>query len=193
MQKLDRDSLWGLEQYAEIRDDFRREVMAHKVDRRIAIGPHATLYFEDFLTMKYQVQEMLRAERIFEAAGIAEELETYNPLIPDGSNLKATFMIEYSDENERRTALARLGGIEDTVWVQAAGTEKVYAIANEDLDRSEGDKASAVHFLRFELGPDARAAFESGNPITFGIDHQGLAGSVTLTPAQSASLARDLG
>lgn len=193
MQKLDRDSLWGLEQYAEIRDDFRSEVMAHKVDRRIAIGPHATLYFEDFLTMKYQVQEMLRAERIFEAAGIAEELETYNPLIPDGSNLKATFMIEYSDENERRTALARLGGIEDTVWMQAAGTEKVYAIANEDLDRSDGDKASAVHFLRFELGPDALAAFESGNPITFGIDHQGLAGAVTLSPTQSASLARDLG
>jgi hypothetical protein len=192
MQKLDRESLWSLEQYAELRNDFRAEVMTHKAPRRIAIGPHATLYFEDFLTMKYQVQEMLRAERIFEAAGIEEEIEAYNPLIPDGSNLKATFMIEYGDVDERRKALARLGGIEDTVWVQAEGCEKVYAIANEDLDRSEGDKASAVHFLRFELGPDTIKAFKSGAGITFGIDHEGLAGAVTLRPEQTESLAGDL-
>ncbi len=192
MQKLTRDSLWSLEQYAEVRSDFRSEVMAHKAPRRIAIGPHATLYFEDFTTMKYQVQEMLRTERIFEAAGIEEEIEAYNPLIPDGTNLKATFMIEYADVDDRRKALARLGGIEDTIWVRAEGGEKVYAIANEDLDRTEGDKASAVHFLRFELGPETIKAFKSGSPIAFGIDHEGLAGSVTLTEEQIASLAADL-
>lgn len=192
MQKLTRESLWSLEQYAEVRSDFRAEVMAHKVPRRVAIGPHATLYFEDFLTMKYQVQEMLRTERIFEAAGIEEEIEAYNPLIPDGTNLKATFMIEYGDVAERRQALAKLGGIEDTIWVQAQGGEKVYAIANEDLDRTEGEKASAVHFLRFELGPETIRAFKSGSTITFGIDHEGLAGSVVLTAEQVASLAADL-
>ena len=192
MQKLDRASLWSLEQYAETREQFRAEVIAHKKPRRIAIGPHATLYFEDFLTMKYQVQEMLRTERIFEAAGIEEEIEAYNPLIPDGTNLKATFMIEYGDVDERRQALARLGGIEDTVWLQAEGGQKVYAIANEDLDRSEGEKASAVHFLRFELGPETIAAFKSGGPISIGIDHEGLAGSVALSTEQVASLAADL-
>ncbi|MGE0622338.1 MAG: DUF3501 family protein [Pseudomonadales bacterium] len=192
MEKLSRSSLWSLEQYAEKRPGFRAEVIAHKVPRRVAIGPHATLYFEDFLTMKYQVQEMLRAERIFEAAGIEEEIEAYNPLIPDGSNLKATFMIEYADVVERRAALARLAGIEDTVWVKAEGGEKVYAIANEDLDRSTDEKASAVHFLRFELGPETIAAFKAGRRIEFGIDHEGLAGVVALTPEQTASLAADL-
>ncbi len=192
MQKLDRASLWSLEQYAEVRDQFRAEVMAHKKPRRIAIGPHAALYFEDFMTMKYQVQEMLRTERIFEAAGIEEEIAAYNPLIPDGTNLKATFMIEYADVNERREALARLGGIEETIWLQAEGGQKVYAIANEDLDRSEGDKASAVHFLRFELGPETVSAFKTGTAISFGIDHEGLAGSVTLEPDQAVSLAADL-
>ncbi|MGD8417460.1 MAG: DUF3501 family protein [Pseudomonadales bacterium] len=192
MEKLNRENLWSLEQYAEVRSEFRAEVMAHKRPRRVQIGPHATLYFEDFLTMKYQVQEMLRAERIFEAAGINEEIDAYNPLIPDGSNLKATFMIEYDDVTERRAALAKLAGIEDTVWVQAEGGEKVYAIANEDLDRSNEDKTSAVHFLRFELGPDTIGAFKQGRKIAFGIDHEGLAGSVTLTPEQTASLAADL-
>lgn len=192
MQKLDRASLWSLEQYAETREQFRAEVIAHKKPRRIAIGPHATLYFEDFMTMKYQVQEMLRTERIFEAAGIEEEIEAYNPLIPDGTNLKATFMIEYGDVEERRQALARLGGIEDTVWLQAEGGQKVYAIANEDLDRSEGEKASAVHFLRFELGPETIAAFKSGGAISLGIDHEGLAGSVALSAEQIESLAADL-
>jgi len=192
MQKLDRASLWSLEQYAERRDQFRADVIAHKKPRRIAIGPHATLYFEDFMTMKYQVQEMLRTERIFEASGIDEEIDAYNPLIPDGANLKATFMIEYGDADQRREALARLGGIEDTVWLQAEGGEKVYAIANEDLDRSEGDKASAVHFLRFELGPETISAFKSGAAISFGIDHEGLAGAVTLDAAQTDSLAADL-
>jgi hypothetical protein len=192
MEKLSRKSLWSLEQYAELRPGFRAEVIAHKAPRRIAIGAHATLYFEDFLTMKYQVQEMLRTERIFEAAGIEEEIEAYNPLIPDGSNLKATFMIEYADVDERRAALARLAGIEDTVWIRAEGGEKIYAIANEDLGRSTGEKASAVHFLRFELEPETIVAFKQGRRIEFGIDHEGLAGAVTLTPEQTASLAADL-
>jgi hypothetical protein len=192
MQKLDRQALWSLEDYAEARPAFRAEVMAHKKPRRVAIGPHATLYFEDFLTMKYQVQEMLRTERIFEAAGIEEELEAYNPLIPDGTNLKATFMIEYADVEERRHALARLSGIEDTVWLQGEGGEKVYAIANEDLDRSTEDKTSAVHFLRFELGPETIAAFKRGATITFGIDHPEMTLTKTLTDEQVASLAGDL-
>ena len=142
--------------------------------------------------MKYQVQEMLRAERIFEAAGIEEEIEAYNPLIPDGSNLKATFMIEYGDVEERRVALAKLGGIENTVWLQAEGGEKVYAIANEDLDRTTDEKASAVHFLRFELGPETITALKSGRSIQVGIDHPELAGSTTLSAEQAESLAADL-
>ena len=192
MEKLSRSNLWSLEQYAEVRPQFRAEVMAHKAPRRVAIGDHAALYFEDFLTMKYQVQEMLRAERIFEAAGIEEEIDAYNPLIPDGSNLKATFMIEYEDVHARRDALARLAGIEDTIWMKAEGGEKVYAIANEDLERSTEEKASAVHFLRFELGPDTVAAFKAGRGVEMGIDHEGLTGSVTLTAEQVASLAADL-
>ena len=192
MQKLTRTALWSLEQYAELRPDFRTEVMAHKIPRRIAIGPHATLYFEDFLTMKYQVQEMLRAERIFEATGINEEIEVYNALIPDGTNLKATFMIEYSDEAERRAALAGLGGVEDTIWIRTDGAEKIFAIANEDLQRSTDDKASAVHFLRFELSNDIIAAFKTDAAIQLGIDHPGLSGSVALTPEQQRSLAADL-
>ncbi len=192
MQKLNRAALWSLEEYAEARPGFRAEVMAHKGPRRVAIGPHATLYFEDFITMKYQVQEMLRAERIFEAAGIEEEIEAYNPLIPDGSNLKATFMIEYGDVEERRQALAGLAGIEETLWLSVGGAEKIYAIANEDLDRSTEEKASAVHFLRFELGADTIAAFRSGTEVKFGIDHAGvLEGSVTLSAEQVASLAAD--
>ena len=192
MKKLSRDNLWSLEEYADRREAFRAEVMAHKALRRIAIGEHATLYFEDFLTMKYQVQEMLRAERIFEAAGIEEEIEAYNPLIPDGRNLKATFMIEYGNEDERRHALMGLIGIENTVWVRAAGEEKVYAIANEDLERSTEEKTSAVHFLRFELDDAMIDAFKQGRTIEFGIDHPGLAGSVALSAEQIAALAADL-
>ena len=192
MKKLDRSLLWSLEAYSDLRQEFRAEVMAHKAPRRIAIGPHATLYFEDFLTMKYQVQEMLRAERIFEAAGIEEEINAYNPLIPDGRNLKATFMIEYGDEEERRIALSRLGGVEHQIWLSAGGSEQTFAIANEDLERSRDEKASAVHFLRFELDEGAVAAFKSATPIRFGIDHPGLAGEVQLTDKQVESLARDL-
>ena len=192
MQKLDRAGLWSLEQYSQERDAFRAAVIAHKKPRRVAIGDHATLIFEDYLTMKYQVQEMLRVERIFEAAGIQEEIDAYNPLIPDGSNLKATFMIEYPDVQERQRALARMGGIEETVWVQADGAAKIYAIANEDMERSTDGKAAAVHFLRFELDPATIDAIRNGAAVSAGIDHQALHGEVQLSAATVESLAADL-
>jgi hypothetical protein len=192
MQKLDRASLWSLEQYSEERDAFRSAVIAHKKTRRVAIGPHATLIFEDQLTMKYQVQEMLRVEKIFEAADIEEELAAYNPLIPDGSNWKATFMIEYPDAEERQSALATMGGIEDTIWVQDHGAARVYAIANEDMPRSTGGKAAAVHFLRFELDPASVAAIKAGAGVAAGIDHESLTAEVQLSTATLASLVADL-
>ena len=171
MQKLTRDQLMPLEQYAKQRNDFRAKVMAHKKNRQVHIGPHATLYFEDRLTMHYQVQEMLRAERIFEDAGIEDELNAYNPMIPDGSNWKATFMIEYGDEDERRVALGKLIGVEHKVWVQVAGFAKVQPIADEDLERTTEEKTSSVHFLRFELAPDMIKALKAGAAIGMGIDH----------------------
>ena len=192
MNKLTREDLYSLEEYADKRPEFRQRVLAHKKHRQIMIGDHATLYFEDRLTIQYQVQEMLRIEKIFERDGIEEELDAYNPLIPDGTNLKATFMIEYADIEERREALTRMSGIEHRIWVQVGEHERVFAVANEDLDRSTDDKASAVHFLRFELGQDAVAAFKSGTTISFGIDHPQLAQSVTLTAEQVESLAGDL-
>lgn len=170
MQKLTRNDLFSLEQYSELRPAFRDKVMAHKKNRRVALGQHASLYFEDRLTIQYQIQEMLRAERIFEAAGINEELQAYNPLIPDGSNWKATFMLEYADENERRDALGKLIGIEDRIWVRIAGLAPVYAIADEDLERATVDKTSAVHFLRFECNPQMIAAAREGAAIAMGID-----------------------
>ena len=170
MQKLTRTDLYSLEQYADCRSTFRDDVMAHKRDRRVPLGPHATLYFEDRLTIQYQVQEMLRAERIFESAGINEELEAYNPLIPDGGNLKATFMLEYDDIDERRVALEKMVGIEDRVWIKIAGHEPVYAIADEDLERETEQKTSAVHFLRFEFTPQMIAAAKERAAISMGID-----------------------
>ena len=192
MNKLTRDNLYPLEKYAVIRNEFRARVMEHKANRRLAIGPHATLYFEDSLTMQYQVQEMLRLERIFEAEGIQQELDVYNPLIPDGSNWKATFMVEYENVEERRAALARLIGIEKTVWVQVEGCGKVYAICNEDLDRETEDKTSAVHFLRFELTPEMIAAIKRGAIVRAGIDHADYRGEVALPPQLRDSLAADL-
>jgi hypothetical protein len=171
MSKLRREDLYSLEQYAEVRDDFRAKVMAHKKKRQVHIGPHATLYFEDLLTMQYQVQEMLRIEKIFEAADIEEELNAYNPLIPDGNNWKATFMLEYSDVEERKTALAKMIGIEDKVWVQVHGHDKVFAVADEDLEREDESKTSSVHFMRFELTPDMKASMQSGASVAMGIDH----------------------
>jgi hypothetical protein len=171
MQKLSKDTLYSLEEYSNIRADFRKKVMEHKKHRQVHIGPHATLYFEDLLTMQYQVQEMLRIERIFEAEGIEEELLAYNPLIPDGTNWKATFMIEYGDPEERKVALQKMVGIEDRVWVQVEGYEQVFAIADEDLERATQDKTSSVHFMRFELSDAMIAAAREGAKISMGIDH----------------------
>ena len=171
MNKLNRDSLFSLEKYSEVRNDFKKKVIAHKHDRRLPIGPHATLYFEDALTIQYQVQEMLRIEKIFEAAGIQEELDAYNPLIPDGSNWKATFMIEYEDEAERRKALARLLHIEKHIWMQVADHDRIAPIANEDLERETEEKTSAVHFLRFELTDEMITSLKQGASLSAGIDH----------------------
>jgi len=171
MKKLTREDLFSLEEYAEKRPEFRNKVLDHKKDRQVRIGDHATLYFEDALTIRYQVQEMLRIEKIFERSGIDEELGAYNPLIPDGTNFKATFMIEYPDVDERREALSRLIDIEDRVWVRADGTDKVYAVADEDLERATADKTSAVHFLRFELPREIIDSIRAGAAFGFGIDH----------------------
>ncbi len=192
-QKLTRDGLYSLEHYAQVRNDFRARVMAHKKNRQVHIGPHATLYFEDLLTMHYQVQEMLRVERIFEARGIDEELAAYNPLIPDGTNWKATFMLEYGDENERRIALAKMIGIEAKVWARVQGYDKVRPLADEDMERSNDDKTSAVHFLRFELSPAMIAALKSGAAVSMGIDHPTYTHSVDPLPAAArAALVADL-
>lgn len=172
MKKLTREDLFSLEEYAEQRADFRTKVLTHKKHRKVHLGENATLYFEDLLTMQYQVQEMLRVERIFEKDGIQEELDSYNPLIPDGSNWKATFMVEYDDVPERQAALAKLIGIEDKVWVQVNGFDKVYAIADEDLERDNAEKTSSVHFMRFELTPDMVKSAKEGQSIAMGIEHE---------------------
>lgn len=189
---LTRKDLWSLEQYAEERDAFRQMIIEHKKTRQVALDPHATLYFEDALTMKYQIQEMLRVEKIFTAREIEEELEAYNPLIPDGSNWKATFMIEYPDVDQRREALARMGGIEHHVWVAVGDLPRIYAAANEDLERSNDEKTAAVHFLRFELDADSVAAVKAGLDIRMGIDHRELPCEVTLSGPVRASLTNDL-
>jgi hypothetical protein len=173
MEKLTRNDLYSLEQYAENRPQFRAGVLEHKRNRKVHLGPSATLYFEDRQTIQYQIQEMLRVERIFEAAGIEEELAAYNPLIPDGSNWKATFMIEEADVEARRELLARLIGIEDRVWVRVNGHDPVFAIADEDLDRETAEKTSSVHFLRFELAADMVADLKGGASLSMGIDHAG--------------------
>jgi hypothetical protein len=171
MKKLARSDLWSLEQYAERRQQFRAEVMAHKKNRQLALNDNARLYFEDEMTIRYQVQEMLRIEKVFEADGIEEELEAYNPLIPDGSNWKATFMLEYGDVDERQQMVKQLVGIETKVWMQAQGCDKVYPIADEDLERSDGERTSTVHFLRFELDSATVAALQGGAALLAGIDH----------------------
>jgi hypothetical protein len=171
MQKLTHADLMSLEQYAKQRKEFRATVMEHKKHRQVRLGEHATLYFEDRLTMQYQIQEMLRIEKIFEEEGILEELNAYNPLIPDGNNLKATFMIEYDDPQERKEALAGLVGIEDKVWLRVEGFDKVFAIADEDLERETEEKTSSVHFMRFEFTPKMVAAAKTGAQMAAGIDH----------------------
>ena len=171
MPKIARESLMTLEAYARDRNAFRARVMSHKKDRTVHLGEHVTLIFEDELTMRYQIQEMLRVERIFEQAGIQDELDVYNPLIPDGRNFKATLMIEYPDVEERRERLAVLKGIEDRIWVQAEGCKRVYAIADEDLERETEEKTSSVHFLRFELSEEMASALKYGVGLAIGVDH----------------------
>jgi len=171
MNRITKEDLYSLEQYANQRDEFRAHVMHHKRDRRLALGTNASLYFEDRLTVQYQIQEMLRIERIFESAGIADELDAYNPLIPDGNNWKATFMIEFPDLNERRAMLGKLVGVEDRVWMQIDDLDRIMAIADEDLERSDEQKTSAVHFLRFQLDTEQMDALRNGAPIGAGIDH----------------------
>jgi hypothetical protein len=192
MQKLDRSKLWSLEEYAQQRDAFRAEVIEHKKPRRVLLTANAAMYFEDFLTLKYQVQEMLRVERLFEPQEIEEELSAYNPLIPDGSNWKGTFMFEYPEVEERRRALARMAGIEHRIWVQVAGQEKIFGVANEDLERSTDEKTSAVHFLRFELDPGSIASVKKGADIKMGIDHDEMRCDVTLADETRRSLVNDL-
>jgi hypothetical protein len=172
MSKLTRKDLYSLEEYSAMRDDFRKKVMAHKENRRLELGEHILLSFEDKLVMQYQVQEMLKAEKIFDAAGIEEELAAYNPLIPDGSNWKATMLIQYPDVEQRQQELKRLIGIEELVWLQVGGFDKVYAIADEDLERDNAEKTSAVHFLRFELDSDMVAAVKAGAAISAGVEHE---------------------
>ena len=169
---LTRSDLMSLEQYSQQRGDFRSKVIAHKKHRRVGIGPNLFLYFEDRLTIQYQVQEMLRIEKIFESEGIEEELGAYNPLIPDGQNLKATAMLEYQEVEERKRQLALLRGIEDMVWIQVEGFDPVYAISNEDLERSNAEKTSAVHFMRFELEPDMIIALRNGAALKMGASHE---------------------
>jgi hypothetical protein len=171
MNKIARSTLLTLEAYARGRREFRAKVMAHKKHRKVHLGDHVTLIFEDELTVRYQIQEMLRAEKIFEEEEIQHELEAYNPLIPDGRNLKATMMIEYVDVDERKAALARLKGIEDRTYVQVEGCERAYAIADEDLERETEEKTSSVHFLRFELADEMVKALKYGVGLTVGIDH----------------------
>lgn len=193
LPKLTRADLMSLEQYSIARKDFRAKVIEHKKNRIVGIGPNATWCFEDQLTIQYQVQEMLRVERIFEAAGIQEELDAYNPLIPDGTNWKVTFMIEFPDVEERRRRLAELKGIEDVCWVQVEGFDRVMAIADEDLERENEEKTSAVHFLRFELTPQMIAKVHDGAAIAVGIDHPNYRHEVRPLPqAVRDSLAKDL-
>ena len=190
---LTRSDLMSLERYAEQRDDFRSRVIAHKKHRRVGIGQFLYLYFEDRLTVQYQVQEMLRIEKIFEADAIQEELDTYNPLIPDGCNLKATAMLEYQDVEERKQQLALLKGIEDMVWIQMGGFDRVYAISNEDLERSNEQKTSAVHFMRFELEPEMITALRAGAELTMGSSHKHYPHSSEIGPDIREAFLADLG
>src|SRR6267142_920764 len=192
MPRIDRTSLMSLEVYARERTQFRAKVMAHKKDRTVHLGDHVTLLFEDELTVRYQVQEMLHVERIFEEDGILEELDAYNPLVPDGCNLKATLMVEYPDPDERRKKLEGLIGIEDKVWVQVRAHERVWAIADEDLDRENEEKTSSVHFLRFELSEGMARALKNGASLVIGVDHPRYSATVETRPAVRDSLVGDL-
>jgi hypothetical protein len=193
MPKITRDSLMTLEAYAKSRKDFRAKVLAHKKPRAVHLGPHMTLLFEDELTIRYQIQEMLRIEKTFEEAGIQDELDAYNPLVPDGRNFKATMLIEYEDVEARKSALAKLKGIEDKVWVQVEGCPKVWAIADEDLERENEEKTSAVHFLRFELTREMADALKYGVALSVGVEHPNYSASCApVGPDTRAALVKDL-
>ena len=193
MPKIERESLLSLEAYAKQRDAFRAKVIAHKKHRKVQLGEHLTLDFEDALTIRYQIQEMLRVERIFEEDGIQGELDAYNPLVPDGRNLKATMLLEYPDPEERKRALARLKGIEDRVWIRVAHFDKLFAVADEDLERENEEKTSSVHFLRFELTDGMAKALKSSAGLAAGVDHPGYRAEVpAIPPAVRDSLAGDL-
>ena len=191
MEKLTRNDLFSLEQYAEKRDEFRARVLEHKKNRRVDVGPNFTLYFEDRLTIQYQVQEMLRIEKIFEADGIEEELGAYNPLIPDGSNLKCTAMLEFGDVALRKQRLAELVGMEHKVWARVDGHEKVFAISNEDLERSTDEKTSAVHFMRFEFSREMIQELLGGADLEFGCDHENYRHAVKVSEQTLQALAAD--
>jgi hypothetical protein len=192
MAQIAPESLLSLEVYARERNAYRSRVIAHKKLRTVHAGDHVTLIFEDETTIRYQVQEMLRIERIFEEEGVRGELEAYNPLIPDGGNWKATMLIEYPEPEERRRRLAELKGIEDRTWVEIGGCARVYAIADEDLERENEEKTSAVHFVRFELDGGMRRALKQGAGLSVGIDHPNYRASVAVAPEVRASLAGDL-
>jgi hypothetical protein len=190
---IKRDSLMSLETYARERNAFRDKVIEHKKRRTVRLGEHVTLLFEDELTIRYQVQEMLRVERIFEEDGIRGELDAYNPLVPDGANWKATMLIEYPDADERRRMLARLKGVERRVWVQVEGCARVYAVADEDLERENEEKTSSVHFLRFELDEPMRGKLKRGAPLAIGVDHPAYRAVLDPVPGDvRAALADDL-
>ena len=192
MPAIARDSLLTLEAYAKERSAFRARVLAHKRNRIVHLGPHVTLLFEDELTIRYQIQEMLRIEKTFDESGIQQEVDAYNPLVPDGSNLKATMLLEYEDADARQAALAQLRGIEDHVFMRVAGFPVVRAIADEDLDRENDDKTSAVHFVRFELTPAMIAAFKAATPVALTVDHPNYQAEVAMiSPLVQETLASD--
>ncbi|MFT6624155.1 MAG: hypothetical protein ACJAZI_000214 [Cycloclasticus sp.] len=192
MKKLIKSELYSLEEYSTMRDEFRKKIRTHKENRIVKIGDNVSLHFEDYQTMLYQVQEMLRAEKIFESAGIMEEINTYNPLIPDGRNWKATMMIQFDEVDDRKDALAKMIGIERATWVQVEGFDKVFPIANEDLERETEEKTSSVHFLRFELTADMANAAKAGAGITAGVDHAVYQQTVKVADNIRESLVEDL-
>ncbi|MEH6504111.1 MAG: DUF3501 family protein [Cycloclasticus sp.] len=192
MKKLIKSELYSLEEYSTLRGEFRKKIRAHKENRIVRIGDNVSLHFEDYQTMLYQVQEMLRAEKVFESAGIMEEIDTYNPLIPDGRNWKATMMIQFDEVEDRKDALAKMIGIERATWVQVEGFDKVFPIANEDLERETEEKTSSVHFLRFELTVDMADAAKAGTGITAGVDHAAYQQTVKVADNIRKSLVEDL-
>ncbi len=191
---LSRSDLWSLEDYSEMRSTFRKEVLAHKQHRRVQIGDAMQLIFEDRLTIKYQIQEMLRIEKVFEAEGVQQELDAYNPLIPDGDNWKCTLLIQYEDVQERQRRLKQLLGVEDKIWLQVGEGTPVWPIADEDMDRANEDKTAAVHFLRYQLTPENIADLKGGGTVTYGVEHDAYASNpVQVAEEVRLTLMSDIG